>query len=285
MRDIGPGESLKKIAGDALSPVAVFLHLRKRGIRLRDKVEAQIIAVTKHKRSPFMGSREEEAYLIGFARGDLNVSLHGRAIRVKTATTHPLMVEHLRRLFEPFCHVLVSPRHSDLAGFEWIVQVDLGESFSFLLEYRKVLPQWIFRKQFLLYFDAGFFDAEGSIWLNESTVFGFETSITNSDRDLLERIMLSLKKLGFPFHLGNRKGTSVWQLQMWQQDKVRELLTALPLRHPEKVSKARIVLGRHSARSSVGYADLVDTWASVLQSIKSGRDEFVRQAEQAMRHS
>src|SRR5271157_6554003 len=36
------GESLKQIAGGAVSPVTVWLHLRKRGVKLRDKVEAQI---------------------------------------------------------------------------------------------------------------------------------------------------------------------------------------------------------------------------------------------------
>jgi hypothetical protein len=81
------GESLKQIAGEAVDPVTVWNHLRQRGLVLRDKVEAQISATTKHKRYPFNGNREEEAHLIGFARGDLNVSRHGRAVRVKTATT------------------------------------------------------------------------------------------------------------------------------------------------------------------------------------------------------
>src|SRR5580658_9094520 len=46
------GESLKQIAANEFSPVTVFLHLRKRGLQLRDKVEAQIEAVTKHARKP-----------------------------------------------------------------------------------------------------------------------------------------------------------------------------------------------------------------------------------------
>src|SRR5437899_7718776 len=49
------GESLKQIAGDLVGSVTVFLHLKKRGVQLRDKVEAQITAVTKYQRKPFSG--------------------------------------------------------------------------------------------------------------------------------------------------------------------------------------------------------------------------------------
>ena len=49
---VSNGESLKQIAGDAVDPVTVFNHLHKRGLQLRDKVEAQIKAVTIHKESP-----------------------------------------------------------------------------------------------------------------------------------------------------------------------------------------------------------------------------------------
>ena len=53
------GESVKQIAGGEFSPVTVFHHLRKRGVKLRDKVEAQIEAVTKHERKSFSGSDSE----------------------------------------------------------------------------------------------------------------------------------------------------------------------------------------------------------------------------------
>src|SRR6266480_7477217 len=46
------GESLKQIAGDAVSPVTVFNHLHGRGLKLRDKVEAQIEAVTRFQKTP-----------------------------------------------------------------------------------------------------------------------------------------------------------------------------------------------------------------------------------------
>jgi hypothetical protein len=49
------GESLKEIAGDVVSPVSVFNHLHRRGIQLRDKVDAQIKAVTPRREETLRG--------------------------------------------------------------------------------------------------------------------------------------------------------------------------------------------------------------------------------------
>ena len=276
------GKSLKEIAGSAFSPVTVMLHLEERRIDRRNRVDAQISAVTKYPRYHFSGTREEEAYLVGFARGDLNVSRHGRAIRIKTATTHPLMIEHLKLLFCPYGHALIRPRWSELAGFEWTFQVDLDESFSFLLEFRRTLPKWIFRRTYFLCFLAGFFDAEGSISLNENSLLWFEMSLTNSNLRLLETIMARMKRLGFPLHLYRNKN-SVYHLRMWRQDKVEKLLKALPLRHPEKVSKARLALSRRSVITTGNYIDFVNEWDELVRSVKVGRDEFVREAKEALK--
>jgi len=275
------GESLKQIAGCVLSPVTVMTHLNAGKVQLRSRLGAQITAVSKHLRRPFSGSKEDQSYLIGFARGNLYVSRHGRAIRIKTATTHPMMIEHLRQLFGQFGHCLVSPRKSALAGFEWSFQVDLDKSFSFLLEFRRSLPRWILRRRCFLSFLAGFFDAEGSIVLNESSFFGFQISITNTDTPLLEAIRARMGRLGFDFHLYWGKN-GVCRLQLWKPDKVEELLGLLPLRHPEKVSKASIAYSRRKAISAGSYDGMVAQWDSLIRSIKSGRDEFVRQAKEAI---
>ena len=104
------GESLKQIAAGELSPVTVFLHLRKRGVKLRDKVEAQIKAVTKHPKTQFSGDPLEKAYLIGFTWGDCDVVMHGRAVRVRTSTTHPLMANLFASLFSRYGFVHEHPR-------------------------------------------------------------------------------------------------------------------------------------------------------------------------------
>jgi hypothetical protein len=96
------GESLKQIAGDGVVSVIVFNHLRRRGLQLRDKVEAQIEAVTKFKKLSFDGDAADRAYLLGFIRGDLAVSWHGRAVRAKTSSTHPAMIELVVSLLLPY---------------------------------------------------------------------------------------------------------------------------------------------------------------------------------------
>lgn len=274
------GESLKKIAKNLFSPVTVMLHLEEMGIHRRNRIEAQILAVTKHAKTSFTGTREEQAYLIGFARGDLNVSRHGRAVRVKTSTTHPLMIEHLRNTFSPYGHILTYPRKSTLAGYEWSFQTDLNSSFSFLLQYRRTLPYWIFRKKYFLFFLAGFFDAEGSIVLNETATFDFQVSLTNSDFELLKMIQIKLLRYGYPFYWSKNKENTVFHLQLWQPDRVEEFLKSLALRHPEKVAKAKIVRTRRQAISKGSYSEMAQSWDELIRSIRSGRDEFVREARE-----
>jgi len=85
------GESLKAIAAENVDPVTMWNHLRRRGIVLREKVKAQISAVTKYARKPFAGDIWEKAYLMGLRYGDLNAVRHGRAIRIRVSTTHRAM--------------------------------------------------------------------------------------------------------------------------------------------------------------------------------------------------
>lgn len=272
------GKSLKQVAGVEVDPVTVWKHLRKRNVRLRNKVEAQITAVTRHAKSPFSGGKSVEAYLLGFARGDLNVSRHGRAVRVKTATTHPLMVELIKNLFDKNGFVRVKPRLSRLTGYEWSIQVDLDQSFSFLLEDGERVPSWVFKGINFRHFLAGFFDAEGSIWLNESASYPFQLSLTNSNPSLLERICDSLRNAGYNPYLRRDASGPVWKIQMWRKSEVERLLSQIPLKHAEKTAKARIVL--RFGQSPIPYKNgsMVGDWKSLIQEIRSGRDSFVESA-------
>ena len=277
------GESLSQIAGDTYSPTSVMLHLKRRGVERRAKVEAQIRAVSKHIRLPFDDDNRERAYLIGFSIGDLNVSTHGRAVRIKTATTHPRMVELIVSLFQRHGHVLLTPRKSSLAGFEWSVQCDLDSSFGFLLEASRSLPGWVFDDDNFPSFTAGLFDAEGSIWFNRSSNL-FELSITNSNKEMLEGVSRGLNKLSLFPHLGFSKGSSVWKLQLWRPAEVHRFLSLLPVRHPEKLVKARLVLESEGSTRSA-FNRVVESWDSAIAGIKKDRDNFVEQAKQRLSKS
>ena len=274
------GESLKKIAGDSVSPTSVLLHLKKRGVVIRDKVEAQIKAVTKHPRESFRGGKEEQAYLIGFAKGDLNVTSHGRAIRIKTSSTHPMMIEHIKKLFQAYGHGHVSPRKSKLTGYEWNIQFDLDPSFCFLFG-AKSLPEWVFSKDCMTYFTAGLFDAEGSIWCNKSTRH-FELSITNSDNVVLEKVADGLNQLGLSPYLGFSRRNRVWKLQFWRPDEVHKFISVIPVRHPEKVAKILLVKQLGEGLSPEAYDRLIGKWDLIISGIKNDRDEFVGAAKREL---
>ncbi len=193
------GESLKQIAGGEVSPVTVFLHLRKRGVRLRDKIEALIETITKHPKTPFNGNPMDKAYLKGFALGDLHVTRHGRAIRVKTGTTHPAMAKLFEELFKKYGPVYRYPRRAKWTGYEWSLDADLDYSFEFLLEDGpNVIRAFINNRRMFLSFLAGFFDAEGSIYLHAKTSgFAPELVITNSNYPLIQSVAEGLQRMGF----------------------------------------------------------------------------------------
>lgn len=273
------GESLKRIAGGNYSAATIMAHLERLGLSRRERVSAQIAAVTKYPRSPFVGDRKMQAYLIGFARGDLNVSLHGRGIRVKTATTHPEMVRLISTLFERYGNVRVMPRLSNLTGYEWSVQVDLDSTFAFLLKYRNKMPPWIHRKPYLLSFVAGFFDAEGSIWLNQTTTFACEISITNTDLELLQLIGRQLKGHGHEFHLSSNKVHTMWRLTMWRRREVVSFLDSVELKHPEKVAKKAIAIALDKVQTAADYSRLVEEWEDLVTRIRAERDGYVKLAK------
>jgi LAGLIDADG-like domain len=194
-RRYAAGESLKRIAAGEYDPVTVWNHLKKRGVRLRDKVEAQIKAVTKHERHSFDGNQDEKSYLIGLRYGDLHVILHGRAVRVRVSTTHPAMARLFKSLFSPYAYVHEYPRQDMLTGHEWSLECDLDGSFEFLLRRPDMaalsrMPDSQF-KAFL----AGFFDAEGSIYLHrKSNSFAPEVDIKNTDYGLLRLVAKKLAR-------------------------------------------------------------------------------------------
>jgi len=111
------GESLKQIAGNSFSPGTIFDHLHKRGLQLRDKVEAQIEAVTIHHKKPFQGSPADRAYLAGITIGDFWAGRLGRAVRVRLGTTHPDMADLFRQLFSKNGPIYEYPKPAALTAF------------------------------------------------------------------------------------------------------------------------------------------------------------------------
>lgn len=268
------GESLKKIAGEMVDPVTVFNHLRERNLKLRDKVEAQIAAVKKFEKFPFDGRAAERAYLLGLTRGDLGVTRHGRAIRVRTSSTHPAMIDLVLSLFAPYGPTRVYPHHSKKAGYEWTVEAELDSSFEFLLLEKRIPPPNDAPEEIALAYMGGLLDSEGSIWLRRDRSFAPNLSFTNQDTGLLDWIEAQLARLGFNSSRSPPDTKSVSRIFVWRQQDVVELLAILQIKHPEKKAKARLILGQGPDRSN-----LRTKWEELLNSLEQDRVQFIALSE------
>jgi LAGLIDADG-like domain len=284
------GESLKQIAGEEVNPVTVFNHLRKRGLQLRDKVEAQIKAVTKHPRREFSGDQPDMAYMLGFARGDLWVTTHGRAVRVRGGSTHPAFIELFHELFAGYGKVYLYPKKAKLTDHEWSMDVDLDHSFRFLLERDMSTFEGIMTdtRLFMNYL-AGFFDAEGSIFYHRKGNGGaFELSISNNDLVLLERIKAHLVLTGYSPTISKVAQTQssrviqgqpyIWQLRIWRHDEVSAILRNMPLRHSEKTAKRAIALDLPAWPSGEARSQVLIRWSALLEKIENEVKDSINQA-------
>ena len=287
------GESLKQIAEAVVGPVTVFTHLKGRGVQLRDKVEAQIKAVTKYQRKPFSGNDEERAYLAGFRTGDLDVVKHGRAVRVRTGTTHPAMVELFQELFGRYGYVHSYPRRAPWTGHEWNLEADLGGSFEFLLLELSKVPREFAAKPHLFYrFLAGFFDAEGSIYPHRKKWgTSFEIQIPNVNFQLLTSIFRCLQRMNYnpklefqnqePERLGYRQSGTIWRIRLWRHSEVARLLMELPLRHRERTAKKELALRFFESNDEETIRKLLSDWDRLREEIRSERVAFVEKARVA----
>ena len=290
------GESLKDIAGQLVSPVTVWNHLKARRVVLRDKVLAQIKKVSKYERSAFHGDSVERAYLMGLRYGDLHVLRHGRAVRVRVTTTHPAMADLFEKVFSPFTHVARYPRAAGLVGFEWTLECDLDKSFAFLLAKPTIFELRLLSEKEKLAFLAGLFDAEGSIFLHQKMGrYNPEISFSNTDVALLEFVHATMESIGFKTKLVwreqafDRRGISGPSTQgrviLWRFESVQRLLSLLPLRHGEKVAKRALVMRMEYRGSSATNLSISQEWDSLIRSIREARDHFVKSARRSITHS
>jgi hypothetical protein len=287
------GESLKQIAAGNVSPVTVWNHLKVRGLVLRDKVAAQILTVTKYERKNFQGDDIERAYLVGFTKGDCQVTSHGRAIRVRTSTTHPAMADLFAELFNPFGLVHRYPRKVKIGGYEWSLEVDLNLSFSFLFQtLERAVNEVGQSTATFLSFLAGFTDAEGSIYFHrKGKSGGFELSLSNTNEIVLARIRDLLAKLGYYSKLdtfdqiADRLGYvlegRISRLVIWRVKDLLGLLGRLRVRHSEKVSRAASAVSYHSTTSKDQRVLILKRHEEMKSRTREDVGRFVAEAKQA----
>ena len=247
------GESLKQIAEEAVGSVTVWNHLKARGLVLRDKIDAQIQAVTKYDRKSFSGDRIERAYLMGLRYGDLDAAKHGRAVRVRVSTTHPAMADLFESLFSPYGHIHRYPRRARLVRYEWTLECDLDGSFEFLLDKASIAELEAFTQPEFVGFLAGAFDAEGSFLLHKKTSwYDPEASISNGDANFINLLKVRLGKTGFHCSTTWRKQQSerggisgeslVGRIEIHRFLDAQRFALLIPIRHAEKTRRRELLL-------------------------------------------
>lgn len=298
VRRYAAGESLKQIAGNEFSPVTVYLHLKKRGVQLRDKVEAQIQAVTKHQKAPFNGDPHLKHYMIGITVGDYWVTDHGRATRVKLGTTHPAMAWLFKELFGKYGPIYEYPRRAQLTGYEWSLDCDLDSSFEFLTDSKSVKEEIFEDRTAFLDFLSGFFDAEGSIYFhNKNGAGSFEWSLANSNQEIVTRISTILSGLGYHpkvrveeptlkrIYRGGKMASTLpmWRVALWRHEEVRQILEVLPIRHPEKIAKAKIARGLPFRPNFEVRERILSEWEILKSQIESDVRAYIDKAREEIR--
>jgi hypothetical protein len=271
VRRYNSGESPQKIAKGLTHGSVVVRRLRGLGVKLRDQSEA----ATEYAKSPFDGDEQERAYLLAFARGDLQVYRRSRLVRCVTGSTHAAQLDLFTALFAPFGPINTYPAVNRISGFNWAIYASLDSTFEFLLE--KSDTSRISEGEVALCYLAGLFDAEGCLFLQSNCVFSPDWILSNSDSRMLDWAMDLLTRLGF--HPKRRKPNpwGVGEVLLQRHEEVVELLRILPLRHAEKKAKARLVLDERMRPE-----EKRDRWRDLITEIHRDRDEMIRAAEQEL---
>lgn len=161
----------------------IHRKLLEYGIKRRNRAESHIV----YPRRNFDGSKENKAYLIGFAMGDLRVRKiypNSETIHVDCGSTKKEQINLITELFRSYGSMWISkPNQRGVRQIE----CSLNLSFDFLLKKRTLIDPWTLKnKKYFWAFLAGFTDAEGCISINKRNQAYY--SLGNYNKDLLDQI-------------------------------------------------------------------------------------------------
>lgn len=164
--------------------------MKKYSLKTRKKVETS----RKYPRYNFSKDKNEKAYLVGFRKGDLHISIppSKNFLTISCTSTKDDQIDLFKKLFENYGYVWISKKRKD--GNK-VFLVRLNHSFDFLISKKDDIPIWILRsKDYFLSFLAGYTDAEGCIYIANDNVAGFK--ISSYDKKILMKCHQYLNKIG-----------------------------------------------------------------------------------------
>lgn len=223
-------------------------------IPLRTKSQAH----NQYQKYDFSGHETEQAYLLGFRYGDLNVYIpkgNSEIIVARCHSTQRAQELLFKRLFERYGHITVS-RNTYSAHMNCY----LNSSFQFLVKkFNKDIRAWLLKRSVRMHaFTAGYVDAEGTFGINQNKG---RFKIDAYDADILDMInehllsdgiktrYLLLAKQGEEKH-GTRWNKDLWRLNINEAASLEHFInTLLPyLQHQKRVKDAGKVLHNIAAR-------------------------------------
>lgn len=249
--------------------------LRRHGIKRKTVSQAR----TTKKKKRWDGSRQEKAYLLGLRTGDFHAKKMGNSVRVQTSTTHPALKKLLRNAFRKWGEYREYYSTDHRRCDEWFIYVDLHESFEWLIEKPKRIPDWIFFDDICFYeYLAAYADCEAAVCAMKSRAYVRLTfSIKSGDHQVLQDLQEKLRLLGYTTHLynGARVGDettygpfniNTYELKIYQQaDLIRLYMNLLPLSfHSEKVDKYWFSLQYQGGL----WKDVQEKWNRIIEGIK-----------------
>ena len=286
--------SLRKIAKELLISRGV---IRKALINANTGIRSNYISLkltnTKHQKTPFSGDINEKAYILGLVKGDLTpIKKSKQTLRLTVASTHKSFLNYVKTVFEKYGPVHIYPT-KDKDNYKWNMSIDLDfNSFSFLLEAREQ-SDFEFNDESLMWFLAGFIDTDGSIYIRKTGRYAqFIIRMFGQDKKLLELINKKLYRNGYHpnLYISAKKGevrkslsrTIVYNkdyyiLELSRKKEVIKLMNSLPLQHPEKIARKKILGDLSNKR--VTYREDVEEMAILRGKIKEKVKKDIKEAE------
>ncbi len=168
----------------------ILALMKKYGLKTRPKSETS----KRYPKYKFSGDKKEKAYLIGFRKGDLNITMppSKNFLVVSCTSTKKNQIELFSNIFKKYGHIWISKKRKD--GNRVFV-VRLNHSFDFLISKKDIIPNWILKnKASFLSFFAGYADAEGCFYIAKNNVSVFQ--IASYDKNILKGIYNKLNIIG-----------------------------------------------------------------------------------------
>ncbi len=250
---------IKPVNPERILEIALYRKAisEEEAIRIKRSIENRFVQYVFRERrhSDPEPSRLEKAYILGFATGDIAVKPSGRKIVAELTTTHPEAILLFHRMFDKYgrvSHVARIYRKTD-QSFIYLRAYLSKDSWSFLMNKGKI--DYIKREtrdlEKFKHFLAGLFDAEGTIIITKSGIGRVQlaTRITLGRIDILRYIHKKLGRIGIKTHIYRDKKSNCYKLTATSREAIK-LLKFIPMKHTEKIRKARIAFKHHGEKWS-----------------------------------